>query len=174
MSGLSEAASVIAVIDISAKILGLCQTYITEVKEARKDMQRLRLGVISLQDILTNVKDLAEEPNLSRKSVFSRLTQDDGPVQQCERDLERLVAQLEPGEVKMRRFGLRAFKWPFLSKEVNKRLQVINNHKATFTLALISDYFALTRSIKDDIVMLGNSLANIKTKQRILAIGEKQ
>jgi len=34
---------------------------------------------------------------------------------------------------------LRALKWPFSTKDIDKRLQVINDHKATFTLALISD-----------------------------------
>lgn len=141
MDGLSGAASIIAVIDMSAKIFELCQTYVSAVKEARKDIQRLRDGVTSLQDVLTDVRDLAEEPNLSRRSVFSRLSQHDGPVQQCERDLRRLAAQLDPGEgeSKMRQFGLRALKWPFSSKDIDKRLQVINEHKATFTLALTSD-----------------------------------
>src|SRR4051794_12419507 len=120
MDGLSGAASVIAVIDISAKIFELCQTYVSAVKEARKDIQRLRDGVTSLQDVMTDVRDLAEDSSLTRRSVFSRLNQQDGPVQQCKRDLERLVVQLEPGKVEMRRFGLRAFKWPFSSKDIDK------------------------------------------------------
>ncbi|KAL5330790.1 hypothetical protein ACEPPN_000313 [Leptodophora sp. 'Broadleaf-Isolate-01'] len=102
MDGLSGAASIIAVIDISAKIFEICQTYVSAVKEARKDIQRLRDGVTSLQDVLTDVRDLAEDSSLSRRSVFSRLNQHDGPVQQCERDLRRLVAQLEPGEGEIR------------------------------------------------------------------------
>ncbi|KAH7378939.1 hypothetical protein BKA64DRAFT_241751 [Cadophora sp. MPI-SDFR-AT-0126] len=81
MDGLSGAASVIAVIDISAKIFELCQIYFAEVKEARKDIQRLRVGVISLQDVMHDMKDLAEEPSLFRRSVFSCLTQYNGPVQ---------------------------------------------------------------------------------------------
>jgi len=141
MDGLSGAASVIAVIDISAKIFKLCQTYVSAVKEARKDIQRLRDGVTSLHDVIIEVRDLAEDPSSSRRLVFSHLNQYDGPVQQCERDLRRLVAQLElgDGENKMRQFGLRALKWPFSSKDIDKRLQVINDHKATFTLALTSD-----------------------------------
>ena len=142
MDGLSGAASVIAVIDISAKIFDLCQTYFSAVKEARKDIRRLRDGVTSLHDVITEVRDLAEDPSSHRKSVFSCLNQHDGPVQQCERDLRKLVEQLElgEGESKMRRFGLRALKWPFSSKDIDKRLQVINDHKATFTLALTSDH----------------------------------
>jgi len=141
MDGLSGAASVIAVINISAKIFELCQTYVSAVKEARKDIQRLRDGVTSLQDVLTDVRDLAEDSSLSRRSVFSCINQHNGPVQQCERDLRQLVVQLEPGEGegKMRRFGLRALKWPFSSKDIDKRLHIINDHKATFTLALTSD-----------------------------------
>ncbi|KAH9222264.1 hypothetical protein DL95DRAFT_402239 [Leptodontidium sp. 2 PMI_412] len=81
---------------------------------------------------------------------------------------------LEPREVEMRRFGLRAFKWPFLGKDIDKRLQVINDYKATFTLALTSDNFVLTRAIKDDISRIGDSLSDIQIEQRILAISEKQ
>ena len=141
MDGLSGAAGVIAVIDISAKIFELCQNYVSAVKEARKDIQRLRDGVTSLQDVLTDVRDLAEESSSSRRTVLSRLSQHDGPVQRCERDLRQLVTQLEPGEgeSKMRRVGLRALKWPFSSKDIDKRLQLINGHKATFILALTSD-----------------------------------
>lgn len=141
MEALGGAASVIAVIQISATIFELCQTYISAVKEARKDIQRLRDAVTSLQDVMTDVRDLEDDPSSSRRSVFSRLNQPNGPVQQCTRDLSRLVAQLEvgDGENKMRQFGLR-LKWPFSSKAINERLQVINNHKATFTLALTSDH----------------------------------
>jgi hypothetical protein len=142
MDGLSGAASVIAVIDISAKIFELCQTYVSAVKEARKDIQRLRDGVTSLQDVMTDVRDLAEDPISSRRSVFSHLNQHNGPVQQCERDLRRLASRLElgEGENKMRQFGRRALRWPFSTKDIDKRLQIINDHKATFTLALTSDH----------------------------------
>ncbi|KAH6666209.1 hypothetical protein B0J14DRAFT_199342 [Halenospora varia] len=176
MDGLSGAASVIAVINISAKIFELCQTYVSEVKEARKDIQRLRNGVTALQDVMTDVKDLAEDSSSSRRSVFGHLNQRDGPVQQCERDLKLLVSQLDigEGENKMRRLGLRALKWPFSSKDIDKRLQVINDHKASFALALTSDNFALTRAIKDDITRLGYGLADMQTEQRTLAIGEKK
>ena len=90
---------------------------------------------------MIDVRDLDEDSSLSRRSVFSRLTQHDGPVQQCDRNLRQLLAQLELGEgdSKMRQFGLRALKCPFSSKDIDKRLQVINDYNATFTLALTSD-----------------------------------
>lgn len=141
MAGIGEAASIIAVIQLSAKTFELCQKYFSAVKDARKDIQRLRDGVSSLQDVMTEVADLAEDSSSSGRSTFSLLNQYDGPVQQCERDLKKLLAQLDPGEGegKMRGFGVRALKWPFSSKDVDKRLQAINDQKATFTLALTSD-----------------------------------
>jgi hypothetical protein len=41
MDGLSAAASVIAVLQISAQLFDLCRTYYLNVKDARKDTQRL-------------------------------------------------------------------------------------------------------------------------------------
>jgi hypothetical protein len=80
MDGISGAASIIAVIDISAKIFELCQTYFSAVKEAREDIRRLRDGVTSLHDVIIEVRDLAEDPSSSRRSVFSHLNQHNGPV----------------------------------------------------------------------------------------------
>jgi hypothetical protein len=142
MDGLSAAAGVIAVVQISGQVFLLCQTYYLEVKEARTDIQRLRDEVTSLQDVLTNVADLAEDPSSAKLSILSLLNQQDGPVQQCQRDLLELVAKLEPGQGKnkMKQFGLRALKWPFSSKDVEKLLTTIGRYKVTFNLALTADH----------------------------------
>jgi hypothetical protein len=142
MAGLGEAASIIAVIQISGKIFDLCQTFYLGVKEARKDIQRLREEVMSLQDVLTNVADLAEDPGTSKQSVLSLLNQQDGPVQQCQKDLTGLIAKLELGQEKNKRkkFGLRALKWPFTSKDVEKLLIRTGRYKAMFNLALTADH----------------------------------
>lgn len=142
MDGLSAAASVVAVIQISGHVFDLCRTYYSEVKEARKDIQRLRDEVTSLQDVLTNVADLADAPSPAHLSILNLLNQVDGPVQQCQAQLTELAAKLEPGQGKnkMKQFGLRALKWPFSSKEVEKTVVTIGRHKATFGLALAADH----------------------------------
>ena len=48
MDPLSATASIIAVIHVSSQVFNLCQKYYTGVKDARKDIQRLRNEVISL------------------------------------------------------------------------------------------------------------------------------
>lgn len=141
MDPLSGAASIIAVVHISGQVFDLCRTYYMGVKEARKDIQLLRDELTSLQDVLTNVADLAEDRDSVKLSILGLLNQPDGPVQQCQKDLAGLVAKLEPGEGKgkMKQFGLRALKWPFSGKDVEKLLATLGRHKATFNLALTAD-----------------------------------
>ena len=141
MDPVSAAASVIAVVQISGQVFQLCQAYYSGVKEARKNIKLLRDEITSLQDVLTHVADLAEDPGSANPSILSLLDQQNGPVQQCQKDLKGLVLKLEPGQEnnKMKQFGLRALKWPFSSKDVEKLLTTIGRHKATFNLALTAD-----------------------------------
>src|SRR6266536_6256853 len=141
MAGVGEAASIFAVIGISGTVFDLCRTYYLEVKEARKDIQRLRDEVTSLQDVLTNVADLARDPGSSNRSILSRLNQHDGPLEQCQKDLKQIFTQLEngQGQNKITQFGVRALKWPFTKRDVEKSITAIGRHKETFILALSTD-----------------------------------
>jgi hypothetical protein len=87
------------------------------------------------------VADLANAPNAANVSTLGLLNQPDGPVQQCLTELIKLAAKLNPGQGKdtMKQFGLRALKWPFSSKDVDKAIATIERHKATFNLALAAD-----------------------------------
>jgi ankyrin repeat domain-containing protein 50 len=135
MDGLGAAASVIAVIQISGKIFDLCWTYYSEVKDARKDIRRLRDEVKSLQDVLTNVAELADAPGSAKLSIL-RLNQPDGSIQQCRTELIELARKLETKQGKDK---MRALKWPFRSKDVDKAIADIERSKATFSLALAVD-----------------------------------
>jgi hypothetical protein len=141
MDGPSTAASVIAVIQISGQVFDLCRTYYLEVKNARKDIQRLRDEMTSLQDLLTNVADLAKAPGSAKLPILGRLNQPDGPVQQCMTELKGLTETLESGRGKdeMKQFGLRALKWPFSVKDIDKTVKAIGRHKEMFNLALTAD-----------------------------------
>jgi hypothetical protein len=83
--------------------------------------------VTSLQAVLTKVAELAEAPDSARLSALDSLNKSDGPIQQCQAELEGLVAKLDPmlGRDRMRQFGLRALKWPFSSKDVDKVITTI-------------------------------------------------
>ena len=141
MDGLSAAASILAVVQISGKIYDLCRAYYLEARDARDDIRRLRAEVTSLQDVLTNVADLAEAPGSDGLSVLHLLDRPDGPVQQCQVELVELITKLEPGRGRneMKKFGMRALKWLLNTKEIDKAITHIERHKNTFNLALTAD-----------------------------------
>ncbi|KAI1603621.1 AAA-16 multi-domain protein [Pyrenophora tritici-repentis] len=138
MDGLSGAASVIAVIDISAKIASLCYQYSVAVKDAKDDIERVRRKVSDIAHILEKIKQLLNSEDKTRlpttQGLFSSL-------EQCLEELKKLEAKLDPGKTRktMSRFGFRALKWPFTSKQVDKIVLNLEGYEQTFSLALQVD-----------------------------------
>lgn len=64
------------------------------MRDARKDIRRLRDEVKSLQDVLTSVAELADAPISSKLSIL-RLNQPNRPIQQCRTKLIELAGKLE-------------------------------------------------------------------------------
>jgi ankyrin repeat domain-containing protein 50 len=141
MDAVSAASSIIALIQVSGQVFGLCQSYYSGVKNAREEICRLRNEVTSLQDVLTNVTDLAEAPGTAELSILGLLNQPDGLIQQCWTELKGLATKLDTGQGKdnTRQFGLRALRWPFSKKDVDRSLTVIRRQKEIFNLALTAD-----------------------------------
>jgi hypothetical protein len=138
MDGLSGAASVIAVIDISAKIASLCYQYSVAVKDAKDDIERVRRKVSDITHILEKIKQLLDSQDKTRLSTTQGLS---SSLEQCQVELENLKVKLEPGKARktMSRLGLRALKWPFTSKQVDKIVLNLQGHEQTFSLALQVD-----------------------------------
>jgi hypothetical protein len=140
MDGLSAVASVVAVIQISAQVFDLCRTYYLNVKDARRDIERLRNEVNSLQDILVNVADLANAPQHRFLQTLSLISQKYGPLEQCRLELTALLSKLDPGEGASKvKLALRSLKWPLHSKEIDQFLLAIGRYKSRFVLALSTD-----------------------------------
>ncbi|KAL6406211.1 hypothetical protein AUP68_10380 [Ilyonectria robusta] len=111
------AASVIAIIDLSAKVAVLCLDYSTAVGNARADITRLRSRLYDLGTTLQGVRRLLDDPSSQALATSRRLVDS---VDACTSELAQLQSRLDPGKARkaMRRFGIRALKWPFDSKEV--------------------------------------------------------
>jgi hypothetical protein len=64
-----------------------------------------------------------------------------GSLRSCMADLERVEKKLDPSPVRtaMRRYGFRALKWPFNSKEVDQLLVSLDRHERTILLGLEVD-----------------------------------
>ena len=142
MDGLSTAASISAVIQITCQAYSLCQTYYLEVKKARKDINVLCKEIIAFQDVLRSVRDMASTHGPGTLSNLHVLCNADGLVAKCQKEMEELVSGLWSGfgkSEKMKQFGVRALKWPFRSKDIEKALIRIERYKTTLNLALTAD-----------------------------------
>jgi hypothetical protein len=138
MDGLSGAASVIAVIDISAKIASLCYQYSVAFKDAKDDIERVQRKVSDITHILEKIKQLLDSQDKTRLSTTQGLS---SSLEQCQVELENLKVKLGPGKTRktMSRLGFRALKWPFTSKQVDKIVSNLEVYEQTFSLALQVD-----------------------------------
>jgi hypothetical protein len=137
MDGLSGAANVIAVIDISAKITAACYQYYKAVKDAKDDIERVQRKVGDITHILEKLKLLYSQD----KKCLSATHGLSDSLEQCLRDMEDMRTKLDLGKTRktMSRFGFRALKWPFTSKQVDKIVSTLEGYEQTFSLALQVD-----------------------------------
>ena len=138
MDGLSGAASVVAVIDVSAKIISLCFQYSTAVINSRTDIERLQKKVSNIKNVFGQVEQLLDGRNKTLLSATNNLSDS---LKECLLQLEELRTQLEPGKRRkaMSRFGFRALKWPFTSKEIEKYIASLESYEQIYTLALLAN-----------------------------------
>jgi ankyrin repeat protein len=111
MDPLSAAASAIAVIQLSASVLGTCYKYISQVKDAPTDVARIVSEVGSLKAILSDIQP---------KEAL------EGPLRICGEILNELDGKLKSSR----------FRWPFETGRVDKLLNKLGAQKSTFILVL--------------------------------------
>lgn len=138
MDGLSSAASVIAVIQLTGSLAKLCGGYIREVKDARVEIFNLQQAISALQGTLQDMNNLLQSSDGIALPTSSRLFSN---IADCLSDLHALEAKLDPGKGKtlMRQLGLRALKWPLKRAEAECIVQKLERYKTSFLLSLHVD-----------------------------------
>lgn len=135
MDGLSSAASVIAVIQLTGSLVKLCGGYIQEVKDARDGILTLQRAIAGFQGTLEDLQKFLQSNDGKALPTSSRLVSN---ITDCLSDLRALEARLDPGMGKklMRKVGLRALKWPLKRTEVEGVTQNLERYKSSFLLSL--------------------------------------
>ena len=138
MEGLGGAASVIAVIELSAKIASACVRYSLAVKHAKDDIDRFRREINSITDLLKDVQRMKERPDHTQLLNSMKLKD---ALRSCSDQLLELSTTLDPGRRRkvMSSFGVRALKWPFEASGVEKIIQNLERSKQAIALALQVD-----------------------------------
>ncbi|KAJ5646727.1 NACHT and WD40 domain protein [Penicillium lividum] len=146
MDGLSSAASVIAVIQLTGSLVKVCGGYIQEVKDARDEVIALQRAITGLEWILQDLQLLLQSNDENTLPTSSRLASN---ITDCLSDLQALEAKIDPGTGKklMRKVGFRALKWPLKRTELEAVVQNLERHKSSFILSLHVDQTRLIRGI---------------------------
>ncbi|KAF2477438.1 uncharacterized protein BDR25DRAFT_364246 [Lindgomyces ingoldianus] len=95
MDSLSSAASVIAIIDISAKITLLYFKYSVAVKDAKKDIECSKRTIAHITGLVKKIKQLSDGRDKARLSTTCGLS---GSLKGYFQGLKEVKEQLEPGE----------------------------------------------------------------------------
>jgi hypothetical protein len=145
MDGISSAASVISVIQLTGSIVKICGGYIQEMKEARGEIISLQQHVAGLTGILEKLLELfcrtpGTEPSTAQTMVNA--------TTECLAMLGVLKKKIDPGGKgkAMSKLGLRALKWPLKRAEVDKVIRDIERYKSLFTLSLQVDQMCVLGS----------------------------
>jgi predicted nucleic acid-binding Zn-ribbon protein len=138
MAGVGEAASVIAVIDLSAKVASLCFQYSQEVAAAKEEITSLQEELENLQNVLEQLKNFLSQPDGAKPSTHSGIKRALSTIEDQLQDLDKKL-DIEKSRDPLKRYGLRALKWPFKSKNVEKIMARLERHKSVILLALQVD-----------------------------------
>jgi hypothetical protein len=142
LAGLAVAASVIAVIQISEQVITGCIHYFQTTKEAKTDIQSVIDVVGGLKISLENLKMILDETEADELPHLRSL---DKPLEACCGAMLSLAQKLgvdierDKGQGEFNFNFKRRMLWPWKEKEVNKILDTIEKHKATFSLAVSGD-----------------------------------
>lgn len=142
MEAVSSVTAIFAVIQFTGSVVQLCGGYIKEVKNAREDIGLLQDTVKSLQTVLYELSDLLSSPRGEKLRTSSQLR---SHIDVCSTRLEDLEDKINPGDSAgkgkqlMKRFGVRALKWPLKRAETDSIVQGLGRDRETFLSALQID-----------------------------------
>ncbi|KAH8782169.1 hypothetical protein BGZ57DRAFT_886496 [Hyaloscypha finlandica] len=144
--------SVIAVIDLSAKVASRCSEYYANIKNARDDIERLQREAQGLKATLERVHSLCDGPNGVRLHDSQSLREG---VEDCQKQLAQLQAKLKPRTTNklMSRYGIRALRWPLKSNEVDRIMEKLGNCKNNISFSLQVDQEVQILNIHQKIVL---------------------
>ncbi|KAL4876172.1 hypothetical protein BJY04DRAFT_223393 [Aspergillus karnatakaensis] len=157
MEGLGAAASVIAVVDLAGKVATVLFRYLTAVKHAKPDIERLCNEIDQFTTTLQNAQRLLNGPKAGQLQ-----TANSQPLRQALNgsylelvSLEgKLTKKLESSSSRvMSKFGIRGLKWPFESREVDRIITALERQRDTLSAALTIDQVEQTFNIDQTLAL---------------------
>lgn len=135
MDPLSATASIIAILQLSNKVVG----YLNDVKDASKDRARCAIEASSLHNLLLSLRFRLEEGSGDTPwyTAVRALAVQNGPLDQFKQALELLQNKLTDGGILKKAGG--ALVWRFKKEEIDRILDRIVRLKTLVGIALQMD-----------------------------------
>jgi hypothetical protein len=136
MDGLSVAASIIAVVQITGQVI----TYLSDVKDAPRECESCMIELYNSNILLLQLKARASE-SISQGPWYAKvqaLNVKDGPLDQYKRSLEDLLHKVEAPR-KLRKL-MNALLWSWIKEEVASLLVKMERLKTLVNIALEMDH----------------------------------
>ncbi|KAK6224844.1 vegetative incompatibility protein HET-E-1 [Colletotrichum tabaci] len=152
MEAVGAAASIVALVEISAKLGRQCVDYIKKVRRSKDEIRRLATENDALAQILKQIQDLLSD-DIKSASVRHQLDSSQKfheNLTSCGKMLQDLTAKLdqEPNPGWWKRY-LRALKWPLSGTEVSEAISALHRWREMFQTALSIDQVNIARRIED-------------------------
>ncbi|KAF5711848.1 transient receptor potential channel pyrexia [Fusarium mundagurra] len=161
MDGLSAAASIIAVVQLTAEVT----KYIIGVAGASKDRQRLLDEILACEALLMRLRDYSKgtdgpevedwhadqikTDSAQRWSVkVKALESDNAPLYRLCKILDAVKTKLQPGQERGIQKVKAALKWPFDEKEVAKLVDAFQRERSLLHFAMTHESTQLVKQIK--------------------------
>ncbi|KAF1996905.1 hypothetical protein P154DRAFT_397109, partial [Amniculicola lignicola CBS 123094] len=170
MDPLSVTASIIAVLQLSTKVLG----YLNDVKDASKDRTQCALETSNLYNLLFSLRAQLEEGDATKEwyTAVRALAVENGPLDQFKQALEMLQARMTDGG-RLKKAG-DMLMWKFKKEEMASIFGRIERLKTLVEIALQRDHFykvalltyisKLSRAIKADTEAIKSDLDCVRTR----------
>jgi hypothetical protein len=133
MDGLSAAASLIALLQISNSII----QYLAEIGGSSMERLQLLMELSNTTMLLTMLKDAPRDTG-STEAWNSTMKRLQGPLDQFQKLLEKLAARLAPNHG-IKKLG-RAVLWPFHKDELKDIFSSLERYKTLLGLAMHNDH----------------------------------
>jgi hypothetical protein len=141
-------ASIIAIIQIADRVIGLCKFYIESVHDAPSDLRTLLIETSAMRTILENVQFLVSCNN-EPSTMLDGLSGADGPIEGCRRAIAKMeelfpsVYAQEPrgsrSKIQKINASLAALAWPLKENRARKLVEEVIRYKTTISLALTTE-----------------------------------
>jgi hypothetical protein len=139
----SVVASVIAIIQISSKVIALCYSFRSRVTTVPRDLLSITQELEDLIKLLQRLQEIAKglgdpySQSTDLSEALRLLNSQNGPLPRCQAELRALEVKLEP-KTGIKAVG-QALLWPLKEKDVRKAIERIAGFRASLTVALDAD-----------------------------------